>query len=79
MEDVETMDTPGTFFMGAIVRLSELIELILNPVNRQKSTIHAYEGYLNLKFLSWTAVIGKAWLKLYDLFPRLILLRVTSA
>ena len=59
-EFVETIIIPGVQGSDDIVRLSEDIELILNPVNSQKSTRLAYDGYLYLKFLSCTDVIGRA-------------------
>ena len=59
-EFVETIIIPGVQGSADIVRLSEDIELILNPVNNQKSTRLAYDGYLYLKILSCADVMGRA-------------------
>ena len=59
-EFVETIIIPGVLGCADIVRFSEDMELILNPVNNQKSTRLAYAGYLYLKIFNCAGVMGRA-------------------
>ena len=59
-EFVETIIISGTLGCADIVRLSEDMELILNPVNNQKSARLAYAGYLCLNIFNCADVMGRA-------------------
>ena len=59
-EFVETIIISGTLGCADIVRLSEDTELILNPVNNQKSARLAYAGYLCLNIFNCADVMGRA-------------------